>query len=87
VKLGLERAALGQLLDQLRQSQFARRLVVRETTPEALSHAVRILGKDVSHATGLLHESDLDSSALDTLAAAGLERLRRVAACEPDRTS
>jgi 3-hydroxyisobutyrate dehydrogenase len=88
-QLGLDRAAVGQLLDQLRQSEFARRIARREATPEALSHAVRILAKDVTHATALLHESNLDSSGLDTLGAAELERLRRLAQarCEPDRTS
>jgi 3-hydroxyisobutyrate dehydrogenase len=89
VQLGLDRAAVGQLLDQLRQSEFARRIARREATPEALSHAVQILAKDVTHATALMHESDLDGSGLDTLGAAGLERLRRLAeaGCEPDRTS
>jgi 3-hydroxyisobutyrate dehydrogenase-like beta-hydroxyacid dehydrogenase len=88
-QLGLDRTAVGQLLDQLRHSQFARRLVLREATPQALAHAARILAKDVTHATALLHESDLDMSGLDTLAAVGLERLVRLAQAgrEPDLTS
>jgi 3-hydroxyisobutyrate dehydrogenase len=89
MELGLKRSALAQLLDQLRRSEFARRLVLREAPPQALAHAARILAKDVSHATALLHESNLDSSGLDVLGAAGLDRLRRLADAgwEPDRTS
>jgi 3-hydroxyisobutyrate dehydrogenase-like beta-hydroxyacid dehydrogenase len=76
-ELGLDRRGLGELLDQLRRSEFARRLVRREATPEALAHASRILTKDVTHALAVLQEEGLAAGPLGPLAWDAIDCLRR----------
>jgi 3-hydroxyisobutyrate dehydrogenase len=77
--LGLRRADTALFIAQVRKSRLAASIVAGEMTPDAAGHAMRILKKDVGHASSILPEND--ASALVQvweLAWGGLATLGRI---------